>query len=411
MRILCFTNIPSGYKEAVGGYNGGGWLYSLENELKKYPGVELAMSFLLDGEPWKVVQNGVTYYPIIIPKISKVDKVLRMLSPRKLKYDLAYVESYLKVVEDFSPDIIEVFGSEGNFGLIASETSIPVLLHIQGILNPYLNAFLPPFFSWQDYYWEDMNVFAVFRRIVNRSEWLRNCYREHEIIHRVNYFIGRTVWDERVTKVINPNACYFYGSEILRSEFYDSNEREIPKRMTIVSTISQPLYKGFDLVLKTANILKNSLGFDFIWEVYGNINPSFIEKSLRIYHKEVNVVLKGVANASVIRDSLLQSTAFVNPSYIDNSPNSVCEAQIMGCPVVSTNVGGISSLIQDAFSGFLVPSNDPYQMAYVLKMLHDDKHLNKQIGSQAKHLAEQRHNRIKIVKELMETYNAILEKQ
>ena len=35
MRILWFTNTPSNYKLQNGGYNGGGWISSLETEIKK----------------------------------------------------------------------------------------------------------------------------------------------------------------------------------------------------------------------------------------------------------------------------------------------------------------------------------------------------------------------------------------
>lgn len=48
------------------------------------------------------------------------------------------------VIDDFKPDVIEVFGSESFMGLVAKKTKIPVVLHIQGVLTPYFNAYFPP---------------------------------------------------------------------------------------------------------------------------------------------------------------------------------------------------------------------------------------------------------------------------
>ncbi len=65
---------------------------------------------------------------------------------KKGKNGITYKEKLKQVVDDFMPDIIHVFGSEQQLGLVSSVTEIPVLLHIQGLLNPIYNALLPPFF-------------------------------------------------------------------------------------------------------------------------------------------------------------------------------------------------------------------------------------------------------------------------
>ena len=72
MRILWFTNTPSCYQKEVGGYNGGGWISSLELELKKKEGVELAIGFYAnkENEVKKEVQNDTVYYLLPRPKKS-----------------------------------------------------------------------------------------------------------------------------------------------------------------------------------------------------------------------------------------------------------------------------------------------------------------------------------------------------
>lgn len=407
MRVLWFTNTPSNYKVQEGGYNGGGWISSLENELKRQKGIELAISFILPNEPFKTAKDEVTYYPIPLPWRNKISKLKNIIS--ETETDKNVIERYVQVINDYKPDIIEVFGSEQSFGLISKYINIPVVLHIQGIINPCFNAYLPPFISWGNVIYQKKNPIKILREYLNRKNWKIQCNQEIEILQNINYYIGRTTWDERVTKVFNQTCTYFYGSEILREVFYQSGIRCIPDKLKIVTTISNPLYKGFDLVLKTARLMKEYLNLDFTWEVFGNIYPQTIEKQTGITCDSVNVKLRGVVQADKIKDEVLNCTCFFHPSYIDNSPNSICEAQISGCPVISTNVGGISSLITDNVTGFLIPANDPYQAAYLINLLHSNKSLNERVGIAAKDTASRRHDKRKIVKELIDVYNRILQ--
>jgi glycosyltransferase involved in cell wall biosynthesis len=53
----------------------------------------------------------------------------------------------------------------------------------------------------------------------------------------------------------------------------------------------------------------------------------------------------------------------LNPSTVDNMPNSILEAYAAGVPVVSTNVGGIPYIARDGESALLVSARDPQAMA------------------------------------------------
>jgi len=135
MRVLWFTNTNSLYKKSDTSYNGGGWIESLEQIISKTDDVELAVGFFYVDKYFKVKQGETTYYPISIYN-SKIKKVLHNLFYSK--YDKIEIDYYLKIIEDFKPDIIHIFGSEQSFGLITTETKIPVVIHLQGILNPCL---------------------------------------------------------------------------------------------------------------------------------------------------------------------------------------------------------------------------------------------------------------------------------
>ena len=238
--------------------------------------------------------------------------------------------------------------------------------------------------------------------------WHRSVHREKAILKAVPHVIGRTDWDRQTLAVLNPKAEYHYGGEILRDVFYEDKKRVLPSKVVISTTISAPLYKGYDVILKVANILKNEIGMDFEWNVYGNVQPEFMEKHTGLKHENLNVNLKGVATAEQLRDALVNSTLYFHSSYIENSPNSVGEAQLVGIPVVASRVGGTDSMVEHSKTGFLYPVTDPYMAAYYIKRLVENQKENISMGKAAREVALVRHDKQAIVEGLLKIYDDIV---
>ncbi len=389
---------------------------SLQDVIQSYDKekVELGISFCMDGQPEKMVQEDVTYYPVPSHTKPIKDKILDLIRYEDVSRDEIlwqhYVSHFKRVIEDYKPDVIEVFGSELYTGLgavAAKEMNVPCVLHLQGILSLSIYTFLPTGISRSSFIMKD-GLKGAYSNFQLLTYWKRSCHREKAILNAVDHVIGRTDWDRHALEVLNPQAQYHWGGEILRPCFYEAGERIVPAKPVITTTSSGASYKGFDIVLKTADILKNECGLDFEWNVYGNVEPTFFEKLTGINHKEVNVNLKGVASAEQLREAMLKSTLYFQPSYIENSPNSVAEAQILGLPIVATNVGGTSSMVEHGETGFLFPATDPYMAAYYVNSLMKNKSQNIAMGEKGQTIAKQRHDRDTIVKELIETYKKVM---
>ena len=71
--------------------------------------------------------------------------------------------------------------------------------------------------------------------------------------------------------------------------------------------------------------------------------------------------------------------AMLNPSRVDNMPNSVLEALACGLPVVSTNVGGVPYIVEDGQTALLVPRDDVQAMAQAVIKLCSDSALRAQL--------------------------------
>ena len=414
MRILWFTNNTCNYIQR--GHNKtGGWMSALQDEMQKQ-NVELGICFCMDNQPEKREQEGTTYYPIPQHRKAFKDKIIDLWHYKDVTRDEIlwphYIAQFNKIIDDFRPDVIEVFGSELYMGLAANaarKNNIPFVLHLQGLLSLSIYILLPPGFSRWKYIWKDWNPRHVFGRFQELVYWKRSCYREKAILNACANVIGRTEWDRNALRGLNPGAIYHYGGEILRPEFYEQSERKLPSIPVIATTTSLPLYKGFDVVLKMAQILKEKYHLDFVWNVFGIVDYAFAERITGIKHDEVNVQLCGMASAPQLHEAFAKTTLYVQPSYIENSPNSVCEAQISGVPVVATNVGGTSSLVKHGETGYLFPATDPYTGAYHVKQLIEDLNLNKKMGQASKEVALARHDGDKIVKDLLATYKSIIQ--
>lgn len=124
--------------------------------------------------------------------------------------------------------------------------------------------------------------------------------------------------------------------------------------------------------------------------------------------KRCNINYLGILSEEDLLSELLNASIFIHPSYIDNSPNSVCEAQILGLPVIACNVGGVSSILDDRKSGILVPANAPYEIVYYVKKLTTDVEYNQTLSQKASEYASKRHNKTLIVHDLLFAYTKII---
>ena len=98
---------------------------------------------------------------------------------------------------------------------------------------------------------------------------------------------------------------------------------------------------------------------------YGKYLLSLIKK----YHLEDSIILLGKLNAEEMKQQFLKSSVFLCPSVLENSPNTVGEAQLLGVPVAASMTGGIPDMIEDGKDGLLFPVGDVKEMAEQIETL------------------------------------------
>lgn len=104
----------------------------------------------------------------------------------------------------------------------------------------------------------------------------------------------------------------------------------------------------------------------------------------------------------------LKSHIFVCPSIIENSPNSLGEAQILGVPCIASYVGGIPNMIEHKISGLLYQSNEHEVLAQYICQLFNDKHFCNFISKNEIRVALKRHDKIANAQMTLNIYNKII---
>jgi glycosyltransferase involved in cell wall biosynthesis len=89
------------------------------------------------------------------------------------------------------------------------------------------------------------------------------------------------------------------------------------------------------------------------------------------------------APTSRVERVLRQMDVFVSPSRREGASTAVIEAQACGLPVVAADVGAIRELVEDGRTGFLVPPENPDELADAVIRLVIDADLRRQQGDAA----------------------------
>ena len=226
------------------------------------------------------------------------------------------------------------------------------------------------------------------------------------------YFLGRTEWDRNIVKYYSPGSLYFHVPEMIKPSVYEAAGQwkyHAGERIRLFSLSSGDDRKGNEILLRTADILKNVLHLDFEWRVAGSKDffPTF-EKRTGISHEDVGIRLLGMIGSAEIIEEMKSADLFIHPSIMDNSPHAVCEAQLIGLPVIASNVGGVPDLVEKGKTGFLYPYNEPHTLAFLIANVYPDEEKLTAISKTAVKTARERHDPERIALTLFQTYQSII---
>jgi len=320
---------------------------------------------------------------------------------------------YLSIIKEINPDLIQIFGLESPFIRIIDKTAQPVIVHIQGLVAPYRYKGYLRVSKFERIKATSLKEIIYYAGLpaIEQKRSDKRLQLERTKYGKVKYFLGRTDWDRRCVKAFSPQAKYFYCQEIMRQPFFEVEWAPTGNTSTrLFTTIRQGPVKNIDIIFEVADILeKYNPDFKYEWYIAGLHPGGKYQKIMQrrgINPKHLHLLSN--LPADKIISEMLKSDLFIYPSAIENSSNAVQEAMLVGIPIIATFAGGMSSIIMDGVTGFLVQEGEPYNLAGAILEAWENYGRCIEMSKQARLTARERNKPESVVKSLLEIYQKIL---
>ncbi|SHF43526.1 Glycosyltransferase involved in cell wall bisynthesis [Mariniphaga anaerophila] len=411
MNVLWITNSP--FSEAYKGTrleeNAKGWVNSAAYGLIEYKNISLGVVSLYPQKEFNVVE---------------ANRIRHYLLPKKQRNNKSSLKKYwTEIANDFKPDIIHIHGTEYPFLSAFVELSDlkKIVVSIQGLVSVieryYLGGIKKSELMKSTSLRDIIRVNTIFSQHLDLQ---KRGNSEKSLLKKVNHVIGRTTWDYCHVKSINPKLSYHFCNEILRPIFYEKqwDISACEKYSIFISQAYYPL-KGFHQLLKALpQIIKifpdtkvYVAGNDFVRNRGFRINGygRFIKKFIEKNNLKRQIIFTGLLSNDAIQQRFLNSHVFVNPSSIENSSNSIGEAQILGVPCVASYVGGTPDLIKHRETGLLYRFEEVEMLAENVCKIFSDEKLASRLSQKSRIVAQERHNKEINTKRLLSIYQNIIE--
>lgn len=242
--------------------------------------------------------------------------------------------------------------------------------------------------------------------------------QEVAALKKIRHVIGRTDWDRACALQINPNVTYHFCNETLRTPFYQDtwDYAACKKHHIFASSCAYPV-KGFHYLLEAVAMVAREYP-DVTVSVPGrsyltvgirrrSSYQKYLAKLTKQYGLEDKITFLGKCSDQQMKAAFLSANAFVLPSTIENSPNSLGEAMLLGVPSVAADVGGVKNLLTHGEEGFTYQSTAPYMLAWHILQIFALEDAAAPMGQKARAHALRTHDPEKNLQELIAIYEAI----
>lgn len=412
MNILWITNIIMPEAEALMTSStvlkaSGGWMVGLASQLVKNNNICLT-----------------------IATVSKRVSTIKRLQGENITYYILPLKSYetcwLSVRDDVKPDVIHLHGTEYPWGKSYVDTCGPehVVVSIQGMLSACYYYYYYGLSAWTFIRNATIGSILFGGTLKGKHNFKRDSKREIALLQKVHHVIGRTSWDRAHTWAINPDAKYHFCNEILRQEFFDGSKWEYDKCSKHTIFLSQSTYpiNGLHQILKAMPLILRHYPNAKVRIAGGDITQrkglhgfllysdfaNYISKTIKRLQLTEHIIFTGPLDAEGMKREYLNANVFVCPSTIENSPNSLGEAQILGVPCISSYVGGMSDMIPNGDCGIMYRFEEINMLA---KAVCDTFAKSEFSGQQHMiEIANQRHNPVKNAIDLESIYKEVAAK-
>lgn len=225
----------------------------------------------------------------------------------------------------------------------------------------------------KEYYSQQFSFFSdyIFVSKIVRDKWINFINLDRDKTH----YIPNTIREDLTKNLLTKNIFD------LKKECSLSMESK-----TILCIGSIQYLKGQDLLIEASKKLWNSGHYDFDLVLIGDVYESFGLKIMNMinqlkidypikHKKPVSpfMALKYIASADII----------VLPSRTEALPRVILEGMALKKPIIASDVGGVSELIENNVQGLVFNAEDINQLSNYMEILLNDNLIKKNLSEKA----------------------------
>lgn len=410
MKLLWLCNmVPSCVQETISGKKGGGlWVDHVLSDLRCR---QIHIRILCPGNHPQGQVDAYCSYAGFVEGAPQV--YLPELESR--------FEGELKA---FCPDVIHVWGTEYGHTLAmvnAAERAgllDKLVISIQGLCSVYAGHYA----EGVPHAVQKRSTFRDFLRKDNilqqQEKFALRGALEVKALQKARHVIGRTDWDRACTGQINPDSRYHFCNETLREAFYNGSwSYDMCKKHRIFASSCTYPVKGFHYLLEALAQVRKEYpdvtlavpGSSFVlMDARAKLRQSSYQKYMldlvRKYQLEEHIEFLGYLGPEQMKQQFLLSNVFVLPSTIENSPNSLGEAMLLGVPCVTSLSGGVAAMLEHGREGLVYQSTAPYMLSHYIKQVFALEEAAASMGQAARIHALKTHDPEANLNRLLEIY-------
>ena len=340
-------------------------------------------------------------------------------------YDTELEKRLFDITEKFKPDLVHCFGTEYPHTLaITKAFPYPekILIGIQGLCHKCADEYMANLpaevqrsKSFRDLLKQD-SIFEQYKKFVKRGA------NEIEALKRAQHVAGRTKWDKQSVKEVSL-ARYHFMNETLRSSFYEGDwdiDTCVPHSI-FMSQGDYPL-KGLHFVLQALPKVLEKFPDTKLYIAGNNLTKSeslkdkikisgygkYLKKLICENNLQDKVQFLGRLSAEEMKDRFLKSNLYICASVLENSPNSLGEAMLLGVPSLASETGGIPSVFEKEQDGLLFEPANVEDLADKIVYLFSNPEKMLGYAKRAKEHAKATHNPDENYQRLLEIYREIV---
>lgn len=301
--------------------------------------------------------------------------------------DMQAIWPVFKAIREFHPDLIHAHSTKAGFAArfcAAIQNVKPVIFTAHGW------AFTEGRSLWK------RKLLAMAERLAAKTVAKIICVSEHDRNLALRWKVAKPEQLVVIHNGIDPQPFLRADGAAIRREL-KLNGKPV---LTFVGRLTPP--KDLFVLLEAVKALSDGV---LLIVGDGELRPQ-VKRYIRAQDLEERVRLLG--ERGDVPAILAAGDIFVLPSRWEGLPYTIIEAMMAGLPVVATRVGGVPELVDDGFTGLLVPSGDIKALSKAFQRLLDDPELQKFMGEAGRKKALKEFTLDRMVAETEKVYEKIL---